>query len=609
MRLTQETGDLANLVYLLEALAVVEGATGEPHRVAVLLGAADAVRELTGGQVYGYYKPDEALRASAADVARDLLGEDVYGDSVDAGRGLTPDEAITYALTGTAGAGSAGHPAAAVSGWCTGADRGAGRPGSAGWSCRRGPAAAFIRRLPHDHPTRPGFPRRPALPARCPPRCRSAHARLQPLASALRGELALPGTPTYDRLVQPFNAAVTVRPAAVVAAADAYDVAQTVRFARRVGLRVGVQCTGHGAAASMEGALLVHTGSLDECVVHPEGWARVGAGSAGAPSSTRPRRWGLTPLAGSSSGVGVVGYTTGGGLGPLARTYGLASDRVRAFDVATGQGRLVRATPEQHADLFWGLRGGAAPWASSRRSSSTWSGSSRCSAGRCSSTSRTCRPCCGPGGTGPERLPETATTSLALLQLPDLPHLPRPLAGRRTVAVRLASTGSAEEGERLLAPLRAVATPVLDGTGVLPVAALDAIHNDPKDPMPVVEGAALLRDLDDDGVEALLRLAGPGRARRWPRWSCASWAGPWPGRASTRAPSAAGTPPTSWSPSGCGSLRWRTPSVRTATRCCPAWRPGRPGARCPPSPAAPGRTTRPPWPGCGRSSWTATRAA
>jgi predicted ATPase len=113
IRLTQETGDRANLYYLLEGLAVVEGATGEPHRVAVLLGAADAVREVAGGQVYGYYKPDEAQRAAAADAARAALGEDVYGDSVDAGRGLSPDEAVTYALTGT---GAAARTVQAVSG-------------------------------------------------------------------------------------------------------------------------------------------------------------------------------------------------------------------------------------------------------------------------------------------------------------------------------------------------------------------------------------------------------------------------------------------------------------------------------------------------------------
>jgi hypothetical protein len=109
-----------------------------------------------------------------------------------------------------------------------------------------------------------------------------------------------------------------------------------------------------------------------------------------------------------------------------------------------------------------------------------------------------------------DRLPETATTSIAVLQLPDLPQVPPPLAGRMTVAVRLVSTGSPQEGAALLAPLRALATPVLDGTGVLPAAALDAVHGDPKDPMPVVEAATLLHQLDDAGVDALLRLAGPG---------------------------------------------------------------------------------------------------
>jgi predicted ATPase/transcriptional regulator with XRE-family HTH domain len=101
IRLTQETGDLANLVYFLEALAVVESAIGEPSRVALLLGAAEAVREAAGGQVYGYYKPDEALREQAAADARASLGDDAYGDTVDAGRTLSPDEAVTYALTGT----------------------------------------------------------------------------------------------------------------------------------------------------------------------------------------------------------------------------------------------------------------------------------------------------------------------------------------------------------------------------------------------------------------------------------------------------------------------------------------------------------------------------
>ena len=78
----------------------------------------------------------------------------------------------------------------------------------------------------------------------------------------------------------------------------------------------------------------------------------------GRPSSRRARRTGSPGLAGSSPDVGVVGYLTGGGLGPVARTHGLASDTVRAFEVVTGDGVARRVTATNHPELFWGLRGG-----------------------------------------------------------------------------------------------------------------------------------------------------------------------------------------------------------------------------------------------------------
>ena len=339
----------------------------------------------------------------------------------------------------------------------------------------------------------------------------SPHAlALQELAGLLRGELALPGTETYARLTGAFNTAVQQRPVAVAAVADAYDVADTVRAAGRHGLRVAVQCTGHGASTTMEDAVLLHTGALTECVVHPEGWARVGAGVRWRTVVDAAAPLGFTPLVGSSSGVGVVGYTTGGGLGPLARTFGLASDRVRAFDVVTGTGRLVRATPAEHADLFWALRGGrgavgivTAVEFDLVPLETVYGGALYFDGADAAAVLHTWRTWC-------QTLPETATTSVAVLQLPDLPQVPPPLAGRMTVAVRLVCTGSPEEGAALLTPLRTVATPVLDGMGVLPVTALDAVHADPQEGMPVAEAAALLHALPAGAVEEVLRLAGPG---------------------------------------------------------------------------------------------------
>jgi tetratricopeptide (TPR) repeat protein len=96
--LSGETRDLANLAFFLEALAVVEGAAGRPERLAALLGAAVGLRETVGWTVYGYYRPDTALRERAAAAARDALGDDRYENALDHGRSMSFAEAIAFAL-------------------------------------------------------------------------------------------------------------------------------------------------------------------------------------------------------------------------------------------------------------------------------------------------------------------------------------------------------------------------------------------------------------------------------------------------------------------------------------------------------------------------------
>ena len=119
-----------------------------------------------------------------------------------------------------------------------------------------------------------------------------------------------------------------------------------------------MQATGHGAWTCSRPTLLVATGRLDEVTIDPRGSARVGAGVRWQQVLDAAAPHGLAGLAGSSPDVGVVGYLTGGGLGPVARSYGFASDYVTAFDVVTGDGELRRATAEENPALFWALRGG-----------------------------------------------------------------------------------------------------------------------------------------------------------------------------------------------------------------------------------------------------------
>lgn len=332
------------------------------------------------------------------------------------------------------------------------------------------------------------------------------------LGDQLTGSVHTPDDERYAVLSTPWLLSVPMRPAAVVAVRNADDVVATVRFARKHGYTVGVQATGHGAESSYAGHLLVVTAGLDELEVHPEGWARVGAGVKWLRVIEAAAPYGFAPLNGSTSDVGVVGYTTGGGVGPMARTYGLAADRVRAFDVVTGDGEKRRVTPTEHPDLFFALRGGKGATAivtavefDMVHLPTFYGGAVYFDGADAADVIERWRH-------WSADLAEPATTSFVIFQLPDAPELgiPPALAGKMTLGVRFVWTGEAEEGRRLLDEIRAVAPVILDDAAVKPYTAIDSVHADPVDPMPVVDPAMLLNGLPSEAVDRLLQVAGYG---------------------------------------------------------------------------------------------------
>src|SRR5918999_6574528 len=120
-------------------------------------------------------------------------------------------------------------------------------------------------------------------------------------------------------------------------------------FAASHNLPVAVQATGHGPSVPADGALLISTGRMTGVRVDPlTRTAGVGAGVRWEQVIREAATFGLAPLNGSSHLVGVVGYTLGGGIGPLARAYGYAADRVAQIEVVTADGQPRRATAEQH---------------------------------------------------------------------------------------------------------------------------------------------------------------------------------------------------------------------------------------------------------------------
>ena len=170
-----------------------------------------------------------------------------------------------------------------------------------------------------------------------------------------------PGDPGWDAARATFNLLTDQRPDAIALPSDAPGVAAAIVIARERGLRVTAQATGHGAGSlrSLDGTMLVNTSHLTEVAIDAEARrVRVGAGvrwrDVTAPLSTL----GLAALHGSSPDVGIVGYSLGGGMGWLAREHGLQCNAVRAIELVTADGRMLRVDAEHDAELSWALRGG-----------------------------------------------------------------------------------------------------------------------------------------------------------------------------------------------------------------------------------------------------------
>ncbi|MDQ3785633.1 MAG: FAD-binding protein, partial [Actinomycetota bacterium] len=215
----------------------------------------------------------------------------------------------------------------------------------------------------------------------------------------------------------------------------------------------------------------------------------------------------LAPLAGSSPGVGAIGYTLGGGIGVLGRTYGYAADHVTALDVVTADGRQRHVTAESEPELFWALRGGRAPVGVVTAMTIglvpvpvVYGGGLHFDAAHAEDVLAAFRALT-------MAAPETLTSSVAMVGLPPVEAIPEPLRGRHVLHVRLASTVPLDPD--LLAPLRAIG-PLTDRVGEVPAADVGSIYGDPDFPHAYVGDNVLLDSLPADVLEAVRTIAGPG---------------------------------------------------------------------------------------------------
>ncbi len=300
---------------------------------------------------------------------------------------------------------------------------------------------------------------------------------LEQLEGRVRGQLIAPGDADYDAARAVHNGMHDRRPALIVRARDAADVAAAVAAAREAGLDIAMRGGGHSVPGfgTTDGGVVIDLSGMHDVHVDPANRrARVGGGAVWGDLDHATHPFGLATTGGIISTTGVAGLTLGGGIGYLARAHGLSCDNLLSADVVTAEGKLVTASDYQHEDLFWALRGGGGNF------------------GVVTSMEFQLHPV----GTivgGPmfyeyedaekvmrfyrdfiDDAPEALGCFFAWQVAPPLPFIPEDRVGDLFCALVTCWTGPDEEADRVLGPLRDVAEVKAEHVGPMPYPALNS---------------------------------------------------------------------------------------------------------------------------------------
>lgn len=306
-------------------------------------------------------------------------------------------------------------------------------------------------------------------------------ATIQAFRNRLQGELLRPGDAGYEAARHVWNGMIDKRPALIARCTGAADVIDAVHFAREHNLRVAVRGGGHNVAglAVCDGGLVIDLSPMKGIQVDPE--ARIARAQAGVTWGELDREtqvFGLATPGGVVSTTGIAGLTLSGGLSWQRRKHGMSIDNLLSADVVTADGRFLRASATEHPDLFWAIRGGGGnfgvvtafeyrlhalgpevmflaclyPLERIREVMTAWRDFVATA-------------------------PDEVTVDGLVWGIPAHPALPKNVHGQQVAGVGGMYAGPAEEGKRVLQPLRELGTPVLDLSGIMPYTAAQRAYD------------------------------------------------------------------------------------------------------------------------------------
>jgi len=335
--------------------------------------------------------------------------------------------------------------------------------------------------------------------------------RTDVLADKLTGSVIRPGDEAYDEARKVWNGMIDRRPALIVRCQTPEDVVASVNFAREEGLLVAVRGGAHNVAgsATCDDGIVIDLSPMKQVDVDPEARvARAQPGCTWADFDKATHPYGLATTGGLVSTTGIAGFTLGGGIGWLVRKYGLTCDNLRAVDIATADGRLVRASERENAELLWGLRGGGGNFGvvtafefDLHPLTTVLGGLVLHPASRAAEVLRFFREFV---STAPDEL----TCIAIFLTAPPAPFVPTELQMQPAIAIAVCYSGDAAEGERFVQPLREFGPPAADLIGPMPYPVLQGMF-DESAPYGLQNywKSAFLDELDDRAVDVLVGAA------------------------------------------------------------------------------------------------------
>jgi FAD/FMN-containing dehydrogenase len=302
--------------------------------------------------------------------------------------------------------------------------------------------------------------------------------QLAGLAAELRGTLSFPGEARYDEARTVWNAMIDRRPAAIVHAAGASDVIRTVRLAAQHGLLLSVRGGGHNIAGSAvcEGGLMVDLSPMRSVRVDPgTRTAHVEPGARLSDFDKEAQAFGLAMPLGINSTTGIAGLTLGGGFGWLSRKHGLTIDNLRTADVVTSTGELIRASDDNHPDLFWAIRGGGGNFGIvTSFEFRLHPVGPQVIAGLIVHPISNAKQVLGEYRRLVAEAPDELCCWAVMRKAPPLPFLPPEVHGTEVIVLALCHAGDLASGEKAVAPFKAIGRPIADVVGPAPYAAWQA---------------------------------------------------------------------------------------------------------------------------------------